>query len=146
MKTRDLLNFIFLSLMLSCEQGDVLKNFSVDQITYEDCHKKTVKSDLDEYVEYKTVDQSYLQINHFDVRFNCEPGKLLVDAEISNDTIVINETEETAGANCICPYDLSYRIGPLTYSTYTIQLQKSTRVQAQFSIDFNLTTSGSYHY
>ena len=91
-----------------------------------------------------TISVRFLQINHIDVLFNCEPGKLLVDAGLSNDTIVVSENEQSSLANCICPYDLSYRIGPLHYDQYVITIQRDGYVYTEFSIDFNSSTYGIF--
>ena len=73
-----------------------------------------------ESVEYKALGNGYLSINHVNACFNCEPGELKMEATISGNEIRIVETEEYAGANCICPYDLYCEVGPLENGDYTI--------------------------
>jgi len=124
-----------------CEKENSPKLPSVGKITYGDCKPITKKSGESEYLEYKTVDTDYLQINHINAWFNCEPGEIFVTAELINGAIVVDAYEETALANCICPYDLSYRIGPLNYGRYIIRI---LRGDIEFSINFNSSTKGVF--
>jgi hypothetical protein len=68
---------------------------------------------------------------------------LSVDIKTQNDTIVINETEERGIANCTCPYDFNFRIGPMDYGTYNFILKKGGLLYIRFSIDFNSKTNDS---
>jgi hypothetical protein len=141
MNYRNLLGIVFILLVTCCEKETSHIVPSVGQITYGDCKPATKKSGDSEYIEYKTVDVDYLQINHVNAWFNCEPGKVFVSAELINDTIVVDEFEETGLANCICPLDLSYQIGPLNYGRYIIRM---LRWDIEFSINFNSSTNGVF--
>lgn len=144
MNHRYIFSIVFILFLNCCEKENSHIPLSVDQITYGDCKPETKKSGNSEYIEYKTVDADYLQINHVNAWFNCEPGKIFVSAELINDTIVVNEYEETALANCICPYDLSYRIGPMNYDQYIFRIQRGGCIYTEFSISFNSSTSGIF--
>ena len=144
MNYRYLLGIVFILFVTCCEKETSHRQLSVEQITYGDCKPGTKKSGDSEYIEYKTVDTDYLQINHVNVWFNCEPGKLLVSAELINDTIVVNEAEETALVNCICPYDLSYRIGPMNYDRYIFSIRRAGCIYTEFPINFNSSTKGVF--
>ena len=136
--------FFLLSLslvLISCEKTYDLKNLKVDQISFSDC--KPSKG-ITESIEYKTVDKKYLSITHVNSFFNCDPGQLSVDIKIQNDTIVINEDEERGLANCICPYDFRFRIGPMDYGTYNFILTKGGLLYIRFSIDFNSKTDDNF--
>ncbi len=137
-------SIVFILLLNCCEKENSQITLSVDQITYGDCKPGTKKSGTSEYIEYITVDAEYLQINHVNAWFNCEPGKIFVSAELINDTIVIHEDEETALANCICPYDLSYRIGPMNYDRYIFSIRRGGCIYTEFSINFNSSTKGVF--
>ncbi len=141
MNYRYLLGIVFILLLTCCEKETSHKILSVGQITYGDCKPATKKSGESEYIEYKTVDGDYLHINHFNAVFNCEPGQIFVSAELIHDSIVVDEYEETALVNCICPYDLSYQIGPLNYGRYIIRI---LRGDIEFSINFNSSTNGVF--
>ena len=85
-----------------------------------------------ESIHFKMLNGDILSIEHFNVLFNCEPGKITVNCEmISNDHINIYEDEETDDANCICPYDLSFKIngikaGENSISIYLMNLERLT--------------------
>jgi hypothetical protein len=141
MNYRYLLGIVFILLLTCCEKETSRKVPSVGKITYGDCKPETKKSGESEYLEYKTVDTDYLQINHINAWFNCEPGQLFVSAELINDIIAVDEYEESHFANCICPYDLSYRIGPLNYGRYIFRIERG---EIEFSINFNSLTNGIF--
>ena len=141
MNFKYLLGIVFILLVNCCEREASHMIPSVSQITYGDCKSAAKKSGESEYIEYKTVDVDYLQINHVNAWFNCEPGKIIVTAELTNNTIVVDEYEETGLVNCICPYDLSYQIGPLNYGRYVIRI---LRGDIEFSIKFNSSTKGIF--
>lgn len=141
MKYRYLFGIGFILLLTCCEKETSRKVPSVGKITYGDCKPVTKKSGESEYLEYKTVDTDYLQINHINAWFNCEPGEIFVTAELINGAIVIDAYEDPALANCICPYDLSYRIGPLKYGRYIIRI---LRGDIKFSINFKSSTNGFF--
>jgi hypothetical protein len=132
---------VLILLLNCCEKVYDPTALSVDQITYGDCKSDIKKSDDPGYIEYFTVDADYLQINHINAWFNCEPGHIFVSAQLIQDTIAVEENEETLGANCICPYDLSYRIGPLNYGRYVFRMERG---DIEFSINFNSSTSGVF--
>ena len=144
MNHRYIISIVFLLLLTCCEKENSHLPLSVDQIIYGDCKPVIKKSDNSEYIEYRTVDADYLQINHVNAWFNCEPGKILVSAEIINDTIVVYEDEETALVNCICPYDLSYRLGPMNYDRYIFSIKRAGCIYIEFSINFNSSTNGVF--
>jgi len=137
---------LFVSIfVISCENIDNHK-LKVDNITYGTCKPGFKSSVTNEKIEYRTVDINYLEIDHINAIFNCEPGRLLVDVEFNNDTIFVNESEEQSLVNCICLYDLSYRIGPLEYGTYLFVLKIMSLEHATFELEFNSTTEGIYEF
>lgn len=137
---------LFVSIFVtSCEKIDNQK-LRVDKITYSNCKPGFKSSVTNEKIEYRAVNINYLEVNHVNVTFNCEPGKLLVDVEFNNDTIFVNESEEQSIANCICPYDLNYRIGPLKYDTYQFVLKIMGLEHATFKLVFNSTTEGIFEF
>lgn len=85
-----------------------------------------------------------MSITHINSYFNCDPGKLTVDIKTQNDTVIINEAEERGLANCICPYDFNFRIGPMDYGTYNFVLKKGGLLYIRFIIDFKSTTNGGF--
>jgi len=139
---KKILSLLSLSLVLiSCEKTYDLKNLKIDQISFSDCKTSNL---ITESISYKTVDKNYLSMTHVNSIFNCEPGQLSVDIKIQNDTIVINEAEESALANCICPYDFNFRIGPMDYGIYNFILKKDGLLYIRFSINFKSKTDTNF--
>jgi len=82
-------------------------------------------------------ENGYWNIMHNNAMFNCSPGKLTADAAINNDfTIDLNENEENHNANCVCLYDLNYKIGPIAHGKYTVILNKLGAEYFRFSINY----------
>lgn len=104
-----------------------------------------------EYIEYKALANGYLSINHVNACFNCEPGELKMQATISGNEIRIIETEQYAGANCVCPYDLYGEVGPLENGDYTIifingydlSSAKHAEERFRFNISYNNGLNGN---
>ncbi len=144
MKSRLIFQVVFILLLISCEKIHDLNKLTVDKITFSDCKTNSKKSDNTERIEYKTVDEDYLEIKHINGMFNCEPGSLLVNVSWEDNIVFIDENEEYPIANCICPYDLCYRIGPMEYGHYILEFQRGGLKYVEFPVDFNSKTSGVF--
>ncbi len=119
--------------------------FRVKKLTDSEECKEGAKDDEQEYVLYKTVNDYYLDMNHINTVFNCCAEELIVTSNLSNDTIYIYENEATSECDCLCEYDLNYEVGPLEYQEYVIKIHKFNIVQAQFTINFNGDTEGTFY-
>ena len=98
----------------------------------------------EEYLEYKAVGNGFLFLKHVNTLFNCAPGELNMQATISGNVIKILETEQQSLADCICPYDLSCEVGPLTNGDYIVIICKGSYEyeQARFTIAYNAGLNG----
>ena len=78
--------------------------------------------------------------------FNCAPGELKIEATIDGNVIKILEMEETALANCICPYDLYCEVGPLGNGDYEVVIyHNSFEIPVRkFSITYNKRLNAKY--
>ncbi len=114
----------------------------VKDLSHTNCKTVTRSSVRKEYLELSEEDK-YLVIKHINAVFNCCPKELLVTSKISNDTIFINETEKESLCDCICPYDLNYKIGALNYSKYHVILgqKPSNTILIEFDVNFKLGMS-----
>jgi len=144
MKTCYTLSFllIFTLAFSSCKKefpGDLL---SIKNLNVSDCKSVGMnkKGDVIEYITLKTVDDYYIHFKHVNSLFNCEPGEITVTFDISETTITIDENESSSLANCICPYDLDFKIGPLLYGNYTLIFQKGGISFKEYSLDFKRST------
>ncbi len=113
---------------------------NVKNLSYGDCKSNSLKSTKKEYLEL-IADGKYLKIKHVNSVFNCCPGEISVNSKISNDTIFIDENEKEHACNCICNYDLNYKIGTLEYGKYTVILNKLHTPFIKFYLDFNPNTN-----
>lgn len=84
-------------------------------------------------------ENGFWSVKHINAMFNCSPDKLITDVAINGFTIEINENKEGYGANCLCLYDLNYKIGPIAHGKHTVILNKMGAEYYRFSIDY--TTS-----
>lgn len=135
---------LFLLLGISCEhEQDKGSTFGIKDFSYSDCKTETkfVSSKEKEHVRFTAVASKYLAVEHINSEFNCCPGKLEVNTFISNDTIVVNETEKEQGCKCICPYDLKYKIGVLEHGKYHVILKKMNSKFAEFDLKFDESTN-----
>lgn len=77
-----------------------------------------------EYFELKGSQAGNLLVKHINAVFNCASNKFEAKANLEGKTITVTELaiiENGVMANCICPYDLDYEIGPLEEGeTYSI--------------------------
>ena len=96
-------------------------DFCVRDVANSGCKSTShTRSEYPEYFEFKACDGGYLSVNHVNAMFNCAPGELKIEATIDGNVIKILEMEETALANCICPYDLYCEVGPLSNGDYEV--------------------------
>ena len=87
--------------------------------------------------DYRVEDGAYLRIEHHDIYFSCDAGTLQSSAAIENGVIVIDEKGMDNNTNCVCPYDWSYRVGPLNKGKYDIVIKKDSWNYLNFSIQID---------
>jgi len=138
---------------LSCEKLEKSStDIVVKEITYGKC-KQDGKSDIfpeyPESIAYKTIDKNWLAVKHVNAVFNCcLPKGIGVKVTFSGDSVIVSEFEVEQGlCDCICPYDVSYRIGPLVYGDYLFVLRyPDGRIRVSFPFRFDDTTEGIYRF
>ncbi len=144
MKHQILYSFLFITIALtSCKKEFPDDPLAIDKLSISDCKTKgdNSKAADPEYITIKTVDDYYLHFSHINSILNCEPGKITVAIEIKSDTISVNETEESSLANCVCPYDIEFRLGPLEYGVYPVKFQKGGLTFKEYSLNYNKSTN-----
>ena len=127
----------------SCKKEFPDDPLAINELSVSDCKTKGENSTAadPEYITIKTVDDYYLKFSHINSILNCEPGKITVSIEIKSDTISVNETEESSLANCVCPYDIEFRLGPLEYGIYPVKFQKGGLTFKEYSLNYNKSTN-----
>jgi len=120
-KTINQMIFLCLIGILACEKNS--NDTIIKDYTYSACKDNLKESDETESIHLKTLTNNQLLIEHINAYFNCEPGKILVKGEIINaNQINIYEDEEQHIADCICRYDLNYKIVGVTLGENTITI------------------------
>jgi hypothetical protein len=102
-------------------------------------------------IEYLYDDETgVLLLKHVNGGFNCCPDELLADINIEGNVITIEEDEslESGGCDCLCLFDVDYRISNLPAGEYTIVVYELYLMEGdeilQFTVDLSSTPSGSY--
>ena len=94
--------------------------------------------------EYQAEDGGYLYFRHVNAMFNCEPDELYMIAEVIGNEIYVVEVEKNPKANCVCPYDLFCKIGPLTEGqNYRLHLNRGYD-NVLFEFTYSNSMSGTW--
>lgn len=119
-----------IALLIGCEKHEsdvpILPHppIGVTSFSHTGCNDLSKANDeyIYEYIEYTAVDKEYLHVNHCNIIFGCcaSEAPISVECTLKNDTIVIAEYQEISHCNCLCRYDLGYKIGPLQNRKYTV--------------------------
>jgi hypothetical protein len=145
MKTPAIYPFLILLTiaLTSCKKEFPKDPLTMNNLTVSDCKIKgdNAKGIVPEYITIKTVDDYYLLFSHINSLLNCEPGEIIVSTGISSDTITINEDAAKADANCVCPYDIEFKLGPLEYGNFTIVFQKTGLTFKEYSLTYKKSTN-----
>jgi hypothetical protein len=128
--------------MTSCKKEFPNDLLSIKDFFVSDCKTKGVSSKgIDpEYITIKTVDDYYILVNHINAMFNCEPGQITVTIEVSSNEISMDENESSSLANCICPYDIDFKLGPLQYGVYILKFKRGVLTFKEYILDFRKST------
>jgi hypothetical protein len=63
---------------------------------------------------------SFLYVNHSNASLNCGYDTVNVTMSMENNIITLQEKETHVDANCLCPVDVSYRIGNVPKGSYQV--------------------------
>ena len=128
---------------VSNQKGIELKNFSNSG-----CKSKYVRTRSDdnarkEVFNYSCIHEGYLYVTHQNAMFNCCPKGLGAKISVEDNLLKVIEYESDGLCDCMCPFDLSYEIGPLvegkSYIIYVSQGGEESKV-AEF--EFHNSMSG----
>lgn len=148
---------VVMLLMPSCEEEK--KNnehliFSGKLLNHTDC--KGLKSskilsdtpDTLSCVDYEfDLSAHKLLLKHINAGFNCCPESLYCRVSLNNDTIVVQEFEQTQGCHCNCLYDLEIEINGVENKRYQIEFVEPYAPKGEsinFAIDLTKNIVGSY--
>ncbi len=153
-----LLTVIFLFLLLGgmgCEKEFSNENIQIKDFSYFGCKEKTANNvngfaavkgfKSDEYIEYRADADGYLHIKHVNAVFNCCPDTITATSSIDGKKISIVESETNPICDCICNYDLEYKLGPLSNGKYTLIFNRDTNEFLRFTINYNSSLKGKIY-
>jgi hypothetical protein len=144
-------------LLISCEEipgGSQNGPIEGEVVSYTTC--KEFKSTLqagDYNSNTSCVTYSYssngkkLSLKHINAGFNCCPGVLYCNIQVSGDSIIIREFEEAPQCNCNCLFDLNIMVTGVEKKNYIIKFDEPYCGDQQkliFDIDPGKTSSGEY--
>ena len=147
------LMLLSLSLMTGCSSGDKLlaQESVLLSSTQSGCKGVSRSSEeagtlsgsySEEIIKYNATPDKGLIIEHQNVIFGCE-AKLTTSALIMDHEIIINESGESR-TNCVCPYDLTLKIGPLNEGDYRIVIIRDALEYASFNINYTSALKGEF--
>jgi len=121
----------FAVIITACETVNPQNGISGKLISNSDCKSGLIMvvenetSDTLSCIEYEyTAEDKILHIKHINAGFNCCPGEISCTAKLSNDTIIVQESEKSALCNCDCLFDLNIDISGVEEQKYYIQVKE----------------------
>lgn len=118
-----------------------LKNFS--NTGCKNDHVRTRSDNTNKEVfNYSCIHEGYLYVTHQNAIFNCCPIGLGAKISVEDNLLKVVEYESDGLCDCMCPFDLSYEVGPLvegkTYILYVSQGGEESKV-AEFEFQNSMT-------
>jgi hypothetical protein len=121
----------FAALISACETVDPQTAITGKLISNTDCKSNEISivdsetSDTLSCIEYEyEAAEKILHLKHINAGFNCCPQKIVCSAKLSNDTIIVQESEESALCDCNCLFDLNIDISGVEEQKYYIQIKE----------------------
>lgn len=96
-----------------------------------------------ECVEYDYDGRSVLRLRHINAGFNCCPGTIAADIDVSAGRILIKERESSSLCDCDCLYDIGYEIAGLTPGTYRLTVVGPYQPEGDPPLEFVADLSGA---
>lgn len=144
-------------LLVSCEESTddgVSGPIEGEVISYTDCKEfKSALQPEDYNSSTSCVTYTYnsgnkkLSLKHINAGFNCCPGVLYCNIQVSGDSIIITEFEEAAQCYCNCLVDLNIEVTGVETKDYIIKFDEPYSGDQQkliFGIDLSKVSSGEH--
>jgi hypothetical protein len=102
----------------------------------------------DDCIEYQYSETGALTLRHINGGFSCDPGEITADIVFNGNQITITEKESQFSADCLCLFDLDYKLVNLPPGEYTLQIIELYVDPGDQTLELTLqlfsTTSGSH--
>lgn len=99
-------------------------------------------------MEYDYDGAGTLLLGHVNAGFNCCPGEITADIDFDGGLITITEHESGPFCECLCLFDVGYKIDNLPPGDYTVRVVElytgPEDPLLEFDLDLNLPSSGSH--
>ena len=120
-----------------------LKNFSNSGCKSNEDRTRSDDNAWKEVFNYGCIHEGYLYVTHQNAMFNCCAEVFGADVSFEDNQIKVGEYESGMDCDCICPYDLSYEIGPLVEGkTYVIYIGHKGNESKVAEFEFQNPMSG----
>jgi hypothetical protein len=123
-------------------------------ISYSDCKNLKSADPYDELPERQgCIEYHYdpgnkkLFLKHLNAIFNCCPGKIYSETNVSYDTLIIQEFEETPGCNCICFFDIDFEVDGLEPIDFYLKISEPYCIAQEpliFKLNLKSQMNGTY--
>ena len=133
---------LLLGLLAGCEEKETDNSLKVFDLKLSGCKQNSEKNLATNERAYMIIQGSadgYLYVQHINAIFNCCAETVNVKATLTQNNIQLLERETSSNCNCICPYDLSCKIGPLLSQKYTFSFSENDNEQTPFSFYYSPT-------
>lgn len=115
---------LFILTLTGCNENDSVTGTYGVLMNYGDCKNFSADEVITTPSNQECFDFEYddgtLYINHYNASFNCCPSRITAEFIITANSITINENEVDGFCDCICLYDLEYRIYNIEPQQYDI--------------------------
>jgi hypothetical protein len=135
--TTKLIIFFLIECMFfsNCEKND---EFALKDFSQSEC-KSSLKSSSPERIHLKMIKKDLLLIEHLDTYFCClDPGVTLEASIVNGNHILVNEMDKLCIVDCICKYDLTFKLSGIKNGENTISILRGSL--EKFSCTLNLTS------
>ncbi|OFX88053.1 MAG: hypothetical protein A2W99_11125 [Bacteroidetes bacterium GWF2_33_16] len=151
MKSFIYLAILSLAIAYSCNDDSSEESELTGKLVYQsDClgSKSAYTENNESCIEYSYDPlNKLLTFQHNNAGFNCCPGDINCTFDISNNTIIIAESEEMAGCNCNCLYNISIEVYDVPKKQYFIIFEEpyiGDQERLIFTIDLTASTTGEF--
>ncbi|MEI6090787.1 MAG: hypothetical protein WCR42_10075 [bacterium] len=144
----------FVALITACETVSPQTGFNCKLISNSECKNgltmvvESETSDTLSCVEYEyETSTKTLHLNHINAGFNCCPVHILLSAKLSNDTLIVRETERSSLCNCNCLFDLEIDISSVEAGKYYLTFDEpyiGTQEKLFVRLDLSKEKEGSF--
>lgn len=104
------------------------KNVNISGCKTESIDAKAISTNSllgkEETITLTATKSGWMRVEHKNFFCNCCAEQIIVKISSMDNVILIDEDEDDHSCNCVCPFDVSYEVGKLENTTYTLIIRK----------------------